>query len=129
MKKGFLKNNKGFSLVELMVVIVIMLILAAIAVPSFTGMVDEANNAKYTAEARNVYMIAKLRYEKSKTTDTILTSFDSTAVAAIAEEAGLANSDGVKIEIEDESEDVKVTYTVGGAEYTYPQTQKTPSTP
>ena len=125
MKKGFLKNNKGFSLVELMVVIVIMLILAAIAVPSFTGMVDEANNAKYTAEARNVYMIAKLKYEKSKTTGTKLDFDDDAAVKAIVKEAGLAESASVAIAIE--GEDVKVTYTVGEDEYIYPQ--KTSSTP
>ena len=39
------KNNKGFSLVELIVVIAIMAILAAVAIPTFAGFIDKANEA------------------------------------------------------------------------------------
>ena len=38
-------NNKGFSLVELIVVIAIMAILAAIAIPTFAGFIGKANKA------------------------------------------------------------------------------------
>ena len=40
--KERLKNNKGFTLVEIIVVLVILAILAAIAVPAVLGYVDEA---------------------------------------------------------------------------------------
>lgn len=38
-----MKNNKGFSLVELIVVIAIMAILAAVAIPTFAGFITKAN--------------------------------------------------------------------------------------
>ena len=37
------KNNKGFSLVELIVVIAIMAILAAVAIPTFATFINKAN--------------------------------------------------------------------------------------
>ena len=40
-----MKNNKGFSLVELIVVIAIMAILAAIAIPTFATFITKANEA------------------------------------------------------------------------------------
>ena len=40
-----MKNNKGFSLVELIVVIAIMAILAAVAIPTFASFITKANVA------------------------------------------------------------------------------------
>ena len=40
-----MKNNKGFSLVELIVVIAIMAILAAVAIPTFATFITKANVA------------------------------------------------------------------------------------
>ena len=40
-----MKNNKGFSLVELIVVIAIMAILAAVAIPTFATFINKANVA------------------------------------------------------------------------------------
>ena len=40
-----MKNNKGFSLVELIVVIAIMAILAAVAIPTFASFINKANFA------------------------------------------------------------------------------------
>ena len=40
-----MKNNKGFSLVELIVVIAIMAILAAVAIPTFATFITKANKA------------------------------------------------------------------------------------
>jgi len=40
-----MRNNKGFSLVELIVVIAIMAILAAVAIPTFSSFITKANVA------------------------------------------------------------------------------------
>lgn len=45
-----MKNNSGFSLVELIVVIAIMAILAGVAVPTYTKYITKANDAKVVAE-------------------------------------------------------------------------------
>lgn len=46
------KNRKGFTLIELIIVIAILAILAAIAVPSFIGITDNANETVEIANAR-----------------------------------------------------------------------------
>ena len=54
-----MKNQKGFTLVELIVVLVILAILAAMLVPALTGYIDKANNEKIIATTRQVVMAAQ----------------------------------------------------------------------
>lgn len=65
-REGLKKSRKGgFTLVELMVVVAVIAILAAIAMPQFLSAADKARNAKETADiqiiknATQLYMIVK----------------------------------------------------------------------
>ncbi|MEG0365248.1 MAG: prepilin-type N-terminal cleavage/methylation domain-containing protein [Coprobacillus sp.] len=64
------KNKKGFTLIEIIVVIVILAVLMAVAVPSVLKYINEADNAKYLTVSRaineevNIY-IAKQMIDKS----------------------------------------------------------------
>lgn len=59
--RGLRKNNKkGFTLVELLVVIVILCILAAILIPTFSKYVKKAENATVVAEARAAHVAASV---------------------------------------------------------------------
>ena len=47
------KSNKGFTLVELIIVLVILAILAAVLVPALLGYIDEAKSNKDIIDAKN----------------------------------------------------------------------------
>ena len=46
------RNNNGFTLVELIVVLAILAVLAGLLVPSLTGYINKAKKAKSLANAR-----------------------------------------------------------------------------
>ena len=66
--KSKIKNRKrGFTLVELMIVLIIMAIIAAIAIPSFINYWRNAEFRKNESNAKTVYLAAesKLTYYRS----------------------------------------------------------------
>lgn len=51
--------EKGFTLVEIIVVLVVLAILAAFIIPTMLGFVEDAKAKSYIAEAREVYVAAQ----------------------------------------------------------------------
>ena len=50
------KNNKGFTIVELVIVIAVIGILAAVLIPTFSGIVDNAKESSDMQNAKNAYL-------------------------------------------------------------------------
>lgn len=48
-------NKKGFTIVELVIVIAVIAILAAVLIPTFGNMIKKANDSKALQEATNIY--------------------------------------------------------------------------
>ena len=59
-------NKKGFTIVELVIVIAVIAILAAVMIPTFSGIVDKAKNSAALQEVKNAYtatLVAELETE------------------------------------------------------------------
>ena len=51
---GHRRKKRGFTLVELIVVLTILAILASILIPALTGYIDKANGTRIVSKARNL---------------------------------------------------------------------------
>lgn len=87
-------NKKGFTLIELVIVIAILAILALILIPAMGGYIGSANTSKDQADARSIYTAASIvASEKQDVTD------GKTLVADVQKKANIKNGDGT-IEVE-----------------------------
>ena len=126
-----MKNQKGFTLVELIVVLVILAILAAMLVPALTGYIDKANNQKIVATTRQVVMAAQTEiseaYGKGKLENTSVTIEDGKtkqdpdkdtnitgeAIVKLAEVGDLSGT-GSTYKLKNGITKIEITYTADG---------------
>lgn len=89
-------NKNGFTLVEVIVVLVILAILAAILIPSLTGYIDKANEKVSIAECRSAVLAAQTLasegYGSGTTYNGAATAAQISAVVTLSEVPGTINS-------------------------------------
>ena len=80
MKKN---NKKGFTLVELVIVVAVMAVLVAVAIPTIGSITGTAKEAVYDSNCRTIESVLKLyEAEQSKNSGTTTTSSSSGLNAA-----------------------------------------------
>lgn len=67
MLKRFIRNEKGLTLIELLAVIVILGIIAAIAIPSIGGLIENSRKDAHIANAHQMVNAARLAYTADST--------------------------------------------------------------
>lgn len=95
------KNKKGFTLMEMIVVIVIIGILMAILVPGLIKWVNRAKDKQLQANARTAYLAVQgellERLEKQTLKEAVTTITQDGKAATIAKDAGLTGTFTVKV--------------------------------
>lgn len=56
-------KRRGFTMVELIIVIAVISILAAVVIPTFAGIIEKANDSAALQEARNIYTTYMSEYD------------------------------------------------------------------
>lgn len=88
----FKKNEKGFTLIEIIVVVVILAVLMAVAVPSVLKYVNVSQEAPALTEARAIVSAAQKRvvdkYAQDRSDDIVLDASDNTWIEEFVDEGG-----------------------------------------
>lgn len=86
------RNQKGFTLVELLIVVIILAILAAIIVPQFSAATDDATQSAYDTNIANMRAAIDLYRQQHNAYPGAVTSTGA-CPAGMANQGGAANSE------------------------------------
>jgi len=76
-----MKRNKGFTLVELLIVIIIIGVLAGIAIPQFMNTVEKAKGSEARSMIANIQKLEKIHYVENDAYTANFSDFDEITVA------------------------------------------------
>jgi len=86
------RNQEGFTLVELLIVVIILAILAAIIVPQFSATTDDAKQSAYDSNIANISSAIDLYRQQHDAYPGALTS-TGTCPGGMANQAGALNTE------------------------------------
>lgn len=116
------KNKKGFTLVELIVVMAILAILAAILIPSVSGMINRSNIAVDNASGRSLYSAGAMMlaaYETVPSPASSATSFTATGNTKIESTTFPTDTQGVLMDFLGTWPDAKQSKATGDFELSF----------
>lgn len=73
-------NKKGFTLIELIAVVVIMAIIALLATPNIVNMMDEGKRNDYVADAKEIISKATYMYKQKNVREDYKQKFDNNKI-------------------------------------------------
>ena len=108
-----LKNKKGFTLMEMLIVVAIIAVLVAIAIPTFSGALTKSKEAADVANIRAYYAEQQIKAIENSTSAAPTVGAGETIVTVL-------EAAGYNI-----NEDAKVSYDAGTKTITYASTKLT----
>ncbi len=105
-------KQSGFTLIEIMIVVAIIGILSAVAIPSYQSYREKANNSQTLADVYHLYLFENSFFDDHLEYVPLLTT-DKQSNGVVSKNITLANSDTELFEIRNLSMDVQIAATVG----------------